>query len=227
MNDKKTSKTHQRQKRDKREILYSILGALVLLGGFVFKEVLLDPLKEGLADARSLIAQYELTSDITQIGGLSDFSPPEVPDDQSGVILDRILDEDERQQAAYKISKHLEEELPKDIVDSKLLKQLSEASDKVAKSVGFEKGRSMYLMLSMAADLKDERIARKRQEATADELSEVRKQVVMIDESVKGQKWKVNLYTYCTWILFGVGLTLAVIGRIFHIPGLESAGGTG
>jgi hypothetical protein len=225
VHEKKAGKAPGRTKRDKREILFSILGASILFGTFVFKEVLLDPLKEGMSEARTLIAQYELTSDVLQMGGSADFSPPEKPDDESDATLNRISDEDDKQEAAYKVSKNLEQELPKEIVGAKLMTQLSQANDKVFKSVQFEKTRAVYLWLSLQADPKDEKIARKRQQATASQLSDVRDQVVLIKESIQAHKWKVTLYTYCTWTLFAIGLTLAVIGKIFHIPGLESAAG--
>ena len=49
-------------------------------------------------------------------------------------------------------------------------------------------------------------------------------QTVELRAQVDAQEWKVTLYTYVTWILFGVGLSLALIGKIFRIPGTESVG---
>jgi hypothetical protein len=223
------------RKRSTREVAFATLGALVLMSTFVFKEVLLEPLKEAMSRTSVAIAEFDDASNIVSIADqIQDLSAAQLANAAETVPGMRL----QRRILAlwgsigvgvlrYELSRRLEEGLSKRVIYKGSFDQLSDRNRVIKEELD-----DCHSLIKETQDSIDnetqvrgleEKVERCRQQVQTD-FGVTLGQTIELRAQVDHYEWRVTLYTYVTWMLFGAGLSLALAGKIFHISGVESVG---
>jgi hypothetical protein len=235
-------------KRDPREIVFAVVGALVLMGTFVFKEMLLDTLKGSMQKAYVALGEYQQYRRYEQL--LEHLKADNPLTDESPHTLGRAFvytrwNELNNWMEIYKGNQTEVDKLCKSLLASHLMSpsglkscadwqqnisgylnhissELNDQSEKLKGTIG---QTDAQLKSSQFLDDADTALGGTR--SKEGELEVVIRDgdslVSQLGEEVNKKELLVTVYTYCTWILFGLGLALAVVGKIFRIPGVGSA----
>ena len=224
------------KKRSAAELFFAALGALVLMSTFVFKEVLLEPLKDAMNKSSAAISAFEEGSNLVRIA--DEVHAMRAPQDMSapeGFYGEHYLQRQIILWAATglgslrsELGKRLEDGLSKQVIYASSLKDLSDRNEHIQSTL-----ENCHSSLSEKGDfISDERQMKDLEDEVKKCVGDIQVQfgktlgqTVEFKGQVEAHEWTVAFYTYVTWTLFGVGLTLAVIGKIFHIPGMDSVAG--
>jgi hypothetical protein len=224
------------KKRSASAILFAVLGALVLMSTFVFKEVLLEPLKEDMNKTSAAISAFEDGSNLLRIAdAIPAMRTPQwldTPENFAGEhFFQRVIaiwGTTGLGVLRYELSRRLEDRLSKRVIYEISIKDLSDRNDHMRTEM-----EHCHNSISEKQDsITDEKQMRDLEEEVEKCLSAIQTdfgvtlgQTIELKGQVDAQVWRLTLYSYVTWILFGLGLSLALIGKIFHIPGMDSVGG--
>jgi hypothetical protein len=236
-----------RLKRDPKEIVFAVLGALVLMGTFVFKEMLLDTLKVSMQKASVALADYQQYRRYEQL--LEHLKADNPLNDQPPSTLDRNFVTTRWKELfdwmeLYKANQTEAGKLCKGLLTSNVLnptdlksctdwqQQISGYLDHISEEI---EGESEQIKAASGKTDMENKYSQYLEHANTalvgTEFKEGQLEIVIrngdslvsqLSEDVNKKDSLVTFYTYCTWILFGLGLTLAVVGKIFRIPGVDS-----
>ena len=233
--------------RDPREIIFAVLGALVLMGTFVFKEMLLDTLKESMQKVHVALGDYQqyrryeqLLEQLKDDNPLSDDRPRTLDRDFVNTRWKELYNWME----LYKGNLTEADKLCKGLLASHLITpaRLKSCTDWQQSISGYLnhisaeiEGVSALIQGAIGVtdiELKNGQVLEQADTALGGtRFKEAQLEIVIQDgdslvsqvgEDVDKKEVVVTIYTYCTWILFGLGLTLAVVGKIFRVPGVDS-----
>jgi hypothetical protein len=247
----------RRMKRHSKEVVFAVLGALLLLGTFVIKDVLLDTLKESVGIAQTTISNFQ---QYRRYQGLVD----QVRDAEIERYTETVNEEFVLRKCAtadalnsvYQSDKTESENLSATLSKTKLFrperldalqKWMKDLDDDLASSNStvdyLDKVTEQLINLPSWDDmLHPANQANHRQEVIENASETINRAFIvqkkirndldksgvilhLFEQDLEAKEWWVNFYTNCTWTLFGLGLSLAVIGKIFRIPGTDSPAG--
>ena len=239
------------KRRDIREIIFAVLGALILLGTFVFKEILLDPLKDSMSRVQTSIGDFRqyrrymlLVETIRNDNPFTSEARPHRVD--TSYVMDRWRELNElsqlyqdTQSEIVKVGKVLRSSR---LVDAKKLETFTLWQTTTSNSLDQIEQELKDLLEKTPQILADTKLESKRKDLTdllsgADDALEtitnhagvleagIRNFELFFDQAsddIAAKEHRIKLYTYCTWAFFALGLALAVMGKIFHVSGVDA-----